>query len=119
MNRIIVSERLDHRAAVADVLMALALYIPFRSRLPYHWDSAEGLRWPSRIMILFTVNRTRREYFLYVMAARLVNQVVGDPHTSLVWMSVIAGSLLAPVLYALGLTMFDRRTFAGLIAGAA
>ena len=31
-------------------------------------------------------------YFLYIMLGRLVNSFVGDPHASLVWISVAFGS---------------------------
>jgi hypothetical protein len=49
------------------------------------------------------------------MAGRLVNVIVGDPHASLVWISVMAGSGLVAVMYWLGTAMFGRK--AGWIAG--
>jgi len=36
------------------------------------------------------------------MLGRVVNWFVGDPHASLVWMSVVAGASLAAVIYLLG-----------------
>jgi Protein of unknown function (DUF2723) len=84
----------DWALAALFFLTAIAVYAPFRSRMVYLWDSGE-----------FTV--AIRDYnaalcqphppgcFLYVMMGRLVNQFVGDPHASLVWMSVAAGAGVA------------------------
>ncbi len=55
-------------------------------------------------------SRMRPAYFLYVMAGRVLNLFVGDPHTSLVWLSLFCGSGLVSVLYLLGVAMFGRRT---------
>ena len=47
-------------------------------------------------------------YFLYVMLGRIVNVFVGDPHASLVWISVMAGAGLVATMYLLGVAMFGR-----------
>lgn len=95
-------------------IAAIALAIPFRSRLPYHWDSAEFALAVTHYDVRLSEPHAPG-YFLYVMLGRLVNCVVGDPHASLVWISVFAGGGLAAVMYLLGTALFDRRT--GVIAG--
>jgi hypothetical protein len=82
--------------------------------MPYHWDSAEFALAVTRYDVRLSEPHAPG-YFLYVMLGRLVNFVVGDPHASLVWISVLAGGGLAAVMYALGVALFDRRT--GVIAG--
>jgi hypothetical protein len=90
------------------LLLALFLYVPFRSRMVYLWDGAEFA------MAIRDYNVALSQphppgYFLYVMLGRLVNQFVGDPHASLVWMSVAAGGGLTAVMYLLGTAMVGRR----------
>ena len=114
MNRIERFERLDWAWAVALGVASLALRLPFRCRLAYLWDSAEF----ALAIQDYNVSLSQPHapgYFLYVMMGRLVNWFVGDPHASLVWMSVVAGSGLAAVMYLLGTAMFGRR--AGVVAG--
>lgn len=107
------------RNAIAWALFAgaLVLRVPFRSALPYHWDCAEFALAINDYNIVHSQPHAPG-YFLYVMLGRLVNLVVGDPHASLVWLSVVAGSALVPVMYWLGRQMFDERTgvTAGLLA---
>ncbi len=95
-------------------LIALALAVPFRSRIPYHWDSAEFAIAVTNYDVRLSQPHAPG-YLLYVMIGRLVNQIVRDPHASLVWISVFAGGGLAAVMYLLGATLFDRRT--GVMAG--
>jgi hypothetical protein len=103
----------DSAVAIGVFITSVALRVPFRSTLPYHWDGAEFALAISEYNIIHSQPHAPG-YFLYVMLGRLVNLMVGDPHASLVWLSVLAGSLLVPVLYWLGTAMFDRRT--GMIA---
>lgn len=106
--------RLDFLAALAIMVGALALRIPFRSQMAYHWDSA--------LFVLAIQEFDMRlgqpqapGYFLYVMLGRLVNRFVGDPHTRPVWISVVFGSALPAIVYLLGTAMFGR--WAGATAG--
>src|SRR5207302_1571177 len=48
-------------------------------------------------------------FYLYVLLGRLVHLLVGDPHTALVWLSVMAGAWLAAVGTLLGTAMFGRK----------
>jgi len=107
-------ERRDWGVAAGLFIVAVALAVPFRSQLPYHWDSAEFALAVTHYDVRLSEPHAPG-YFLYVMFGRLVNWVVGDPHASLVWISVFAGGGLAAVLYALGSALFDRRT--GVITG--
>jgi hypothetical protein len=104
----------DYWVALALFLVALALRLPFRSQMAYHWDSAEFALAIREYNVALSQPHAPG-YFLYVMIGRLVNWFLGDPHASLVWMSVLGGSGLVAVLYLLGTAMFGRRT--GLAAG--
>jgi hypothetical protein len=100
--------RHDYTVTVVLFLVALALRIPFRSQFAYQWDSAEF----TLAMREYNVALSQPHapgYFLYVMLGRLVNCFFGDPHASLVWLSVLGGSGLVALLYVLGAEMFGRR----------
>jgi hypothetical protein len=99
--------RRDGVIAVMLCLVALAMRIPFRSQFAYHWDSAQ-FALAVREFDLRLSQPHVPGYFLYVMLARLVNHCVGDPHASLVWVSVVFGSVLPSVLYVLATQMFGR-----------
>jgi len=114
MNDVKEFERRDWLTAVVLFVVAVCLYSPFRSRMAYHWDSAEFT------VAIHDYNVALGQphapgYFLYVMLGRLVNWFVGDPHASLVWVSVMAGAGLVATVYLLGTAMFGRRT--GIAAG--
>ena len=105
--------RRDWMTALGFFLTTLALCMPFRSEYAYHWDSAEF----SLSIRQYNVGLGQPHapgYFLYVMAGRLMNLFIGNPHTSLVWLSLLCGSALVSVLYLLGTAMFGRRT--GIVA---
>jgi hypothetical protein len=100
-------QRKDWLAVAILFATSVAMEMPFRTQFAYHWDSAEFVaaigeydlrlsqpHWPG--------------YFLYVMLGRVVNFLVGKPHASLVWISVISGAALVAVLYLLGAAMFGR-----------
>lgn len=104
----------DWIAAAGLFAASIAIRVPFRSQMAYHWDSAEF----SLAVREYNVALSQPHapgYFLYAMMGRLVNLFLSDPHVSLVWMSVLAGSGLVAVMYLLGTTMFGRRT--GVAAG--
>ena len=103
----------DVAVAVLLFAAALALRIPFRSQFAYIWDSAEFSLAISHYNVALSQPHAPG-YFLYVMLGRLVNSLVGNPHASLVWLSVVCGSGLVMLLYVLGVEMFGRR--AGLAA---
>ncbi len=100
--------------AVLFFVVSLALRLPFQSQLAYHWDGAQ-FALAIKEYNLAVGQPHAPGYFLYVMLGRVVNNVVGDPHTSLVWMSLIFGSALVATVYVLGQTMFGQRT--GIAAG--
>lgn len=99
----------DWLTAAGIFAVALALRIPFRSQFAYHWDSAQFALAISHYNVALSQPQAPG-YFLYVMAGRLLNWFAGDPHESLVWLSVVIGSLLPAVMYVLGAAMFGRRT---------
>jgi hypothetical protein len=106
-------DRRDWMTALGFFLVTLALCVPFRSEYAYHWDSAEFA------LAIRQYNVTLSQphppgYFLYVMTGRLMNLLIGDPHASLIWLSILCGSALVSVMYLLGTAMFGRRT--GIVA---
>ena len=106
--------RQDWIIALLMFLVALLLRIPFRSQMAYHWDSAQFALAINQYDIRLSQPHAPG-YFLYVMLGRLVNNFVGDPHASLVWISVVFGSALPAVVYRLATEMFGRK--AGVTAG--
>lgn len=100
--------RQDWMVAVAFFALSLVLRIPFRSQIAYHWDGAQFA-----LAIEKYDMRISQPHppgcFLYVMLGRLMNCFVGEPHTSLVWLSVIAGASLVAVGFLLATAMFGRR----------
>lgn len=101
--------RRDWAAAASVFAVAFALCVPFRSQLAYHWDSAEFALAISNYNVALSQPHAPG-YFLYVMLGRIVNLLLGDPHGSLVWISVVFGSALPAAMYLLGTSMFGRRT---------
>lgn len=101
--------RRDWLTTVVIFVAAVAMRVPYRSALAYHWDSAQFALAVRNYNIALSEPHAPG-YFLYVILGRLVNIFVGDPHSSLVWISVVFGSALAAVIYLLGVAMFDRRT---------
>jgi hypothetical protein len=93
---------------------SLAIRIPFRSHFAYHWDSAQFSLAIEHYDVSLGLPHLPG-YFLYVMFGRIVNLLVGDPHASLVWMSVLAGAALAGLGYLLAAALFGRDC--GLAAG--
>ena len=100
-------QRCDGCIAVVLFFVGLAMRIPFRSQFAYHWDSAQFTLAVGEFDLRLSQPHVPG-YFLYVMLARLVNHWVGDPHASLVWISVVFGSLLPSALYLLATRMFGR-----------
>ena len=82
-------------------LVSFALRVPFRSQYAYHWDGAEFTLAITQYNVAMSQPHAPG-YFVYVMLGRLLNTVIGDPHASLVWLSVAFGSALAAILYLLG-----------------
>ncbi|HXI83508.1 MAG TPA: hypothetical protein VNL17_05390 [Verrucomicrobiae bacterium] len=97
--------RSDYRMALALFVTALALRIPFRSQLAYHWDSAQLALAVSEYNIRLNQPHPPGFYF-YIFLARLLNFFIGEPHAALVWLSVIAGAGLAAMGYLLATSMF-------------
>lgn len=89
--------------------------VPFCSQLAYHWDSIQFALGIGDFDIAASQPHAPG-YFLYVMLGRLVNCWLGDPHASLVWVSVVAGAALPAVGYLLGASWFGRAC--GLATGA-
>lgn len=104
----------DVAMAVVLFAAAIALRVPFRSQFAYHWDSAQFVLAINEYDIRLSQPHAPG-YFLYVMLGRLLNHFVGDPHSSLVWISVFFGSALPVIVYLLGTAMFGRT--AGVTAG--
>ena len=107
-------ERADWIAVAVLVAISLAIRVPFRSRFAYHWDSAQFALAIQHFDVSLSLPHLPG-YFLYVMLGRLVNLIVGEPHASLVWMSVVAGAALAGLGYLLATALWGRDC--GLVTG--
>jgi hypothetical protein len=107
-------ERRDWIMVALFFAVGVLLRIPFRSQMAYHWDSAQF----TLAIQMFDMRLSQPHapgYFLYVILGRLVNNFVGDPHASLVWISVVFSGALPSIVYLLATAMFDR--WAGAAAG--
>ena len=107
VNRIDRFEGRDWLGAAMLFVVSFGLRAPFRSHYAYHWDSAQFALAMHHYDIGLSLPH-RPGYFLYVMMGRLMNFLVGDPHASLVWVSVIAGAALVSLGYLLATAMFGR-----------
>jgi 4-amino-4-deoxy-L-arabinose transferase-like glycosyltransferase len=107
-------ERRDWLTAFGLFVIAAVMYAATRTKLAYLWDSVEFA------LAIRSYNVTLCQphapgYFLYVMLGRLVDSFLGDPHASLVWLSVACGAGLVAAAYLTGAAMFGRT--AGLTTG--
>jgi len=100
-------ERRDWMMAGVFLTVALILRIPFRSHLAYHWDGAQFALAIEHYDMRISQPQPPG-YFLYVMLGRLVKLFVGEPHTSLIWISVFAGAALTGIGFLLATAMFGR-----------
>jgi len=100
-------QRRDWGIAALIFLASAAIRIPFRSELAYHWDCIEFSLGISDYNMLLNQPHPPG-YFLFVMLGRLVNLWLGDPHASLVWVSLVAGAAVAGGGYLLGTSLFGR-----------
>ncbi|MCX6908181.1 MAG: hypothetical protein NTY01_09070 [Verrucomicrobia bacterium] len=100
-------QRRDWGVAALIFMASAALRVPFRSELAYHWDCVEFTLGISDYNM--SLNQPHPPgYFLFVMLGRLVNTWLGDPHASLVWVSLVAGAFVAGGGYVLGTRLFGR-----------
>jgi hypothetical protein len=107
-------ERRDWLVAVLFFLLTMLSYAPLRTRYAYLWDSVEFVEAIRDYNVALSQPHAPG-YFLYIMLGRLVNTFVGDPHSSLVWISVVAGAGLVAILYLLGAALFGRSV--GVVTG--
>ena len=99
--------RSDYGIALALFVVALALRVPFRSQFAYYWDSAQFALAVGEYNIRISQPHVPG-FYLYILAGRLMNLFVGEPHAALVWLSVFAGAWLVSVGYLLATLMFGR-----------
>lgn len=88
--------------------LAFILRLPFRSHYLYHWDSVNF----ALSLEKFDVRIHQPHppgYILYSYLGRLVNFLVQDANSSLVWISLVSGALGIVAIYWLGRLMFNRK----------
>jgi hypothetical protein len=100
-------ERRDWLAAAILFAVSLAIRVPFRSHFAYHWDSAQFALAIEHFDVSLSLPH-RPGYFLFIMLGRIVNLFVGDPHSSLMWVNMVAGAALVALGYLLGTALFGR-----------
>jgi len=92
---------------------AFLMRFPFHTQVLYHWDSVNF----AYAIQDFNIAKEQPQppgYIVFVGLSWLTNLLFHDPQTTLVVISMLAGSLSVVVLYQLGKTMFGTR--AGLVA---
>lgn len=95
-------------------LLTVVLRIPHMTQLPYGWDSLLYLRAMDHFNV--TIHQPQPPgYLFYISTARLLEIVVGDPHSALVWLSVLSSAAAVAALYLLTRLLYDSLT--GLVAG--
>ena len=99
--------RRDWFWAIAAFSIALALRIPLRSHFAYFWDSAQFALAIEHYDLAASLPHPPG-YFLYVMLGRALNLFIQEPHTTLVWLSIFAGSILPALSYLLGAAKIGR-----------
>jgi hypothetical protein len=97
----------DWLAAAGLFAVSLAIRVPFRSHFAYHWDSAQFALAVEHFDVSLGLPH-RPGYFLFILLGRIVNLFAGDPHTSLMWVNMVAGAALAALGYLLGGALFGR-----------
>ncbi len=93
--------------ALMLILVSLALRIPFRTEWAYHWDGAQF----ALAVLNFNMPAGQPQapgFPLYVLAGKLMRLMTGDAHVGLVWLSVLAGSVLVGLGYRLGAALWGR-----------
>src|SRR5437667_9436710 len=86
--------RRDWLAAVIFFCVGLVLYVPTRSGRAYWYDCAQSALAVEEYDLVKSQPHVPG-YLLYIMTARAVNQFVGDPFRSLIWISVVSTVTLA------------------------
>jgi 4-amino-4-deoxy-L-arabinose transferase-like glycosyltransferase len=87
--------------------------LPFRSQYLYHWDSVNFALGMENFNV-YLHQPHPPGYFLYVMLGRLVNLLIGDANTSLVWISIVATGLAAMIIFFLGQSLWNWQS--GMVA---
>jgi hypothetical protein len=100
-------QRRDWLAAVVLFALSLAIRLPFRSHVAYHWDSAQFALAIEHYDVSLSLPH-RPGYFLFIMLGRIVNIFFGDPHTSLMALNMVSGAALVALGYLLGAALFGR-----------
>jgi hypothetical protein len=92
----------------ALVLLSLVTRLIFRSSVLYNWDSVNF----ALGILDFDVIKHRphpRGFILYISSGKVLTQFTGEPNESLVWLSIIAGTLAIVFTYALARHRFGPR----------
>ncbi len=108
------ASRFDNRW-LPFVLFAVAVLsrIPFASQYLYHWDSVNMAFGLQNFDVLNGAPHFPG-YIVYIALGQLINAIIGDGQTTLVFISVVSSGLAAAAMYLLGRALFSPVT--GLIA---
>jgi hypothetical protein len=90
---------------VALMSVTFLCRIPFRAHIPYGLDSIQFVLGVQHFDVRLHQPHPPG-YFLFVMAGRLTNLVLGDPNRSFVAMNVVFSSLCVWVVFQLGVELF-------------
>jgi hypothetical protein len=94
--------------AIGFCLVGILTRLPFGSRLLYHWDSVNFALALDRFDVIEHQPHPPGNFY-YVMLGKMVNALVGDPNTTLVWISIVFSGLAAAALFYLTRDLYDRR----------
>ena len=98
-----------------DYIIILFLFVigivtrfPFVERMQSHWD---GPQWSIGIIRYSLIQETPAPpgYPLYIALGKVINYIIhDDPHSSLIWISVLSSAVAASLFYVAGKIVFNK-----------
>ncbi|MDY9923542.1 ArnT family glycosyltransferase [Methanobacterium sp.] len=97
----------DMAISLLLVLLVLITRLPFTSKFLYEWDSVNFALALDKYDILLHQPQPPG-YILFVGLGKVLNQIIHDANTTLIFMSILFSALTVILLYFLGKQLFSR-----------